>query len=248
MKKFILAILTVLSLFNTGYANPDNSGGASRFVLALSGLRLRDVPNGNIITTIPYGEVVVVEDDPHKVAITVEGLEGFWAKVKWKGQSGWVFNGFLSRFPAPAADCISSVDYAKRYFTPVTGELKTQFSTQFAEYSTTTVQIFVYNTDTITLSQSSWDGSGGSDLVFPHTSVQEIYLIAKALYRQDYQNKALSFTPTGDNAKSVLADVFAYNGENKDCYCVVNEGSGYNFCIVPDVEDNKGLVNLFFSH
>lgn len=248
MKKFILAIVTVLSLFNTGYANPDNSGGASRFVLALSGLRLRDVPNGNIITTIPYGEVVVVEDDSHKTALSVDGLQGFWAKVKWKGQSGWAFNGFLSRFPAPAADCTNSVDYAKRYFTPVTGELKTQFSTQYAEYSTTIVQFFVYNTDTITLSRSQWDGAGGSDLVFPNTSVQEIYLIAKALHRQDYQNKTVFLAPTEDNPKPVLADAFTYNGDNKNCYCIVSEANGYNFCIVPDVEGTRGLVNFYFSH
>lgn len=66
------------------------------YISAEGGLRMRDKPStdGNKIVTIPdSSEVWVIEETGDE--ITISGKTGKWAKVKYKGDAGWVFGGFL---------------------------------------------------------------------------------------------------------------------------------------------------------
>jgi hypothetical protein len=80
-------------------AYPVPAGGQA-YVHALSGLRLRDSASetGAVVATIPYGEKIKILSNESRID-TLYGLQGSWSKVEWNQKSGYVFNGFLSRYP-----------------------------------------------------------------------------------------------------------------------------------------------------
>lgn len=73
-----------------------------RFVYARSGLNLRKGPNlkDEKIETIPFGaELELLESSNED--LTIDGLQGKMVKVRYKDQEGYMFEGYLSKFPAP---------------------------------------------------------------------------------------------------------------------------------------------------
>jgi hypothetical protein len=85
------------------------SPGDSLYVHAPNGLNLRDRPGldqSTIKTNLPYGTQVAVrgyDPTPH----LVKDFGGYpiragWYQVEANHQVGWVFGGYLSRFPPPA--------------------------------------------------------------------------------------------------------------------------------------------------
>ncbi|MEO1436862.1 MAG: SH3 domain-containing protein [Bacteroidota bacterium] len=74
-----------------------------RFIYAPSGLNLRNGPSTSDekIETISYGSEIELLDCPGKAILTIDGLKGKMCKVRYDGKEGFIFTGYLSRFPAP---------------------------------------------------------------------------------------------------------------------------------------------------
>ncbi len=78
-------------------------------VWASSGLNMRDKPDAKAVkvATVPYGAKVTVQANIGiKIPFEVEEFKGFivkgyWLLVKYGDREGFVFDGFLSRLPAP---------------------------------------------------------------------------------------------------------------------------------------------------
>lgn len=123
---------------------------------SLSGLNVREQaePSGKIIEKIPYGHKVEIpltdqdfsfyhedyflpgisEDESSEIKIS-----GYWFKVEYNGKSGYVFSGYLSRFPAFIMEkttdnglCESTQDYLIRNFKLLNVTPKGEGSTGFA--------------------------------------------------------------------------------------------------------------------
>jgi hypothetical protein len=73
------------------------------FILAPSGLNLRATssPGSQKILTIPYGSEVELLTPAASSDMMVNNFPGGMAKIKYGNQEGYVFDGYLSRFPAP---------------------------------------------------------------------------------------------------------------------------------------------------
>lgn len=89
-------------------------------VMASSGLRMRVTPElkGETILTIPYDGVAERVDENDYGVLEVEEIKGFkvkgnWIKVRYDGKEGYVFDGFLTKFPLPEAITYSEYDYRK---------------------------------------------------------------------------------------------------------------------------------------
>ena len=67
--------------------------------------------NGKVITVIPFGESVEIQEKQDS-SVTIEWLEGTWAKVDFEGQTGYVLDAFLTHLPLPMNDYeLSQGDY-----------------------------------------------------------------------------------------------------------------------------------------
>lgn len=158
-------------------------------VLAPSGLNMRKVAGtkGKKITKLPYGaKVTVVKDDTKRISFRVmefKGyyIEGFWVKVKYKNHIGYVFDGYLSKLPAPKkGENLSMKEYLsstfnkngapqniKKYPKEMGGDEcgRTQKYKSGIEYS--------YN--------ECGEGGGSTNITFPGISRRELYLICKII-------------------------------------------------------------------
>ncbi len=101
---FLLFVIDILNAQESRFKE-----GETLNVWASSGLNMRDKPDAKAakISTIPYGAKVVVQPNIGlKIPFEVEGFKGFivkgyWLLVKYGNTEGFVFDGFLSRLPAP---------------------------------------------------------------------------------------------------------------------------------------------------
>lgn len=93
MYKFSLLIsfflFSTLSIFAQ---NPD------LYIIAKSGLKLREAASltANPIQTVAMGEKVKWISTDYKKSVSVEGINGYMAKVQYAGKTGYMFDGFLA--------------------------------------------------------------------------------------------------------------------------------------------------------
>ena len=105
----LLLLLTSINLTAQSSRFKDNE---TLNVWAASGLNMRDKPDAKAakVATIPYGTKVTVQANIGiKIPFEVEEFKGFivkgyWLLVKYGNTEGFVFDGFLSRLPAPKSN------------------------------------------------------------------------------------------------------------------------------------------------
>ena len=116
-----LSLTAMLVKLATATGITSYSQGDTLYVWAMSGLTLRETPDlkGNKLNAAPYGSIVVAQDwkffnDENKIQVeaapghksgqTVSPpviLQGRFAPVLFQGEKGYVFDGYLSKFPPP---------------------------------------------------------------------------------------------------------------------------------------------------
>ena len=96
---FILLILIIPEVFS------QKEIGAY-YVMAPSGLNMRSEASvsSSKIYKVPLGTAVKIIEPATNSMMEVEHITGGMAKVSVEGKEGFVFDGFLSRFPIPAKD------------------------------------------------------------------------------------------------------------------------------------------------
>lgn len=109
MKKYLFIALFVLQTIVVMAQTSRFKDNETLSVWATSGLNMRDKPHAKAtkLISIPYGAKVVVQPNIGvKIPFEVEEFKGFtvkglWLLVKYGDKEGFVFDGFLSRLPAP---------------------------------------------------------------------------------------------------------------------------------------------------
>lgn len=89
-------------------------GEKSLYVLAPNGLNFRSGPqvSDEKLLTLPYGTPLVLLTPPPKPTLSVDKIPGGMARVSHVGTQGYVFDGYLSPFPAPETG-ITLEDYVE---------------------------------------------------------------------------------------------------------------------------------------
>lgn len=72
-------------------------------MLAPSGLNLRqsESVSSQKLTKILYGGKITIEENSSNTRLTVDQIEGHMVKVSYNDTLGYIFEGYLSHFPAP---------------------------------------------------------------------------------------------------------------------------------------------------
>ncbi len=83
------------------------------YVTAVSGLTLRNQPNlqSEKLQVMPLGTKIKLAHHDEKMTMNVGGIDGSMDEVEYNGQKGYVFNGFISKFPPSGENAV-----AKNYF------------------------------------------------------------------------------------------------------------------------------------
>lgn len=103
MKNLILILIIAFAAVQSqGNTEPQQE---AKTVIAFSGLKLRTAPNmdSKVLKVIPFAEKLIVESYGSTL-LSIEWLEGRWAKVSYEGRKGYVFDAFLTSLPIPFND------------------------------------------------------------------------------------------------------------------------------------------------
>lgn len=122
MSKYFLGLIFLSLCCTTIFAQQSlpyqiKKSPGTYYVYAPSGLNMRVAAtvDAERILTIPYGEQVELLEPVGKQNLTVDQLQGGMAKISYKGQTGYTFSGYLTRFPAPKSgqDIFKYVEYLR---------------------------------------------------------------------------------------------------------------------------------------
>jgi hypothetical protein len=148
-------------------------------VLARSGLELKQAPEPNATTlgVVPYGErVVALEDTKDRIAFEREGITGHWILATHGNKTGYIFDGFLSKLPAPPENCGSLEAYVNAMLAgagkrEIVYASDCNFEAQKCRYGAVL---------------KIWRFDGGEEiLTIPNIRLEEGFLIAKLCYGWD---------------------------------------------------------------
>jgi hypothetical protein len=107
MKKIIVTL--VISFFYS-----SSFSQFTYYAAAKAGLSMREQPNtsAKVLEKIAYGEkLITVADEGAHMAISTEGFNGFWWKVKYNNKTGYIVSSYVFPIPAPKAGTKTVSDY-----------------------------------------------------------------------------------------------------------------------------------------
>jgi hypothetical protein len=253
--KYIFSLIIFLSL-NHAFAIDSYQANESLNVLTLSGIKLRDKPGGNVLQPIPYAaKVVTLEPKNNNFPVTVEGIRGSWVKVNFNGKIGYVFDGFLSRLPAPSLTDANLRAYVKREFKVLSEDLPLSYlTTNDLGASGNTVLFLEWNGQKCAYENHFYYEGGGENLSIPGVSIEEAYLLVRIIEREAYENALKEMLGTEEFDSRPYTE-FILNGtsyyyqeggsvaEVKDHY-VVNLTLGCDYYVTINKHENFVLINI----
>jgi hypothetical protein len=209
MNKWLLSILLFIAFGFNGYAIENYKVGDSLTVFINSGLKLREKPSAKslAIATIPIGKKVFIKKQllreyKHQDSLaSIRLIKGYWVKVDYNGQAGYVFDGYLSSLPYPVI--FKQEFYRKNNYSTESAYLFTHFKKVSNAFNTTLIpkeygnNYFPNNTsspynkykdfslkfsDSITYTRNVHLEIGETNkMEFKHHSLDEVLLLAKAI-------------------------------------------------------------------
>lgn len=121
---------------------------------------------------------------------TYEQIGGQWVKVSYKSQTGYVFDGYLSKMPAPSLQDSSLWEYLERVAVAVGRpvEKKSDCPNSGGGEGTYAVSIQQYQGSNFTAKSIHYGGWewGHSTISFDYVAFEEIFLICKVVFRNSY--------------------------------------------------------------
>ena len=157
-------------------------------VFTISGINLREQPNGNVITHIPYGAAVLtLEAKSPLITASFEGIPGAWTKVQFDNKIGYVFDGYLSHLPAPGLDEANLEMYARKHFAFQTDSILISLFENSDGNSEDYIQVFQSKWGPIGFESSVYYEGGSESLSIPNMSLEEGYLLVRILFKEAYK-------------------------------------------------------------
>jgi|GEM_PF-884425 len=204
LMKHLIFILLSLNILQPAKAIGFYQPGDTLYIWAVSGLTLRKEASLKAakLATIPYGTLVVAQNYGGGDKVEVEAvpahssdaqkspavmLEGSFAQVIFQGDTGYVFDGYLSKLPAlkqvnapnDRPDFEDFDVWAKRNF-----RLVAEQKSGVAEYGSyhTAKQVYANG-----FSRDNWvEKSGQSRFILPDVSLEEAFLFFNYLHNYEW--------------------------------------------------------------
>ncbi len=196
MKKIFLSIL-IISVSQIGFAKNYEVGDTLKVFAKIGlNLRMKDNPYSKKITKLDFGQEVIIAEKNSK-SDTIDSRPGSWVKIKTaENQIGYVFDGYLSKFPIPSNEQISNNDFHKYLlsnFPKNSCELIIE-SPNTLEKKLTSKIIYTQENNITVVETSYWE-SQDLEFIFKDIRYGELITIAELFYsnypkaKQEFQKE-----------------------------------------------------------
>jgi hypothetical protein len=196
MKIFVFIMLCVLFSSNAS-AFERYKAGDTLYVWATGGVNVRSKPDGEIISKLSYGTPVIARQSDQGKSSEMEiisprtinnishpgvNIYGEYVEVSFKNSSGYIFDGYLSKFPPfLCKDNLTNCEGFRQYFSRVFGPEKELKNVQGPEGNFVRL---IYNTG-ITYDLTASGGWGGELIIIPDMSITEAFLFVNRVFGLD---------------------------------------------------------------
>ncbi len=147
------------------------------------------------IGRVPYGARVTVLKKTKKTYKS-EGIKGHWVKVKYGKRKGYIFDGYLTKLPAPPKDCKSLKHYADSKLGKIGKNHKNVLNDKEGENHIRYWQQYKYNAK-IEIHQFYEDRE--TSLILKNVTTEEVFLIARLC--EDFQTGRFRTKKFSTNSK-----------------------------------------------
>lgn len=163
------------------------------YILSENGVNLRSAPGleSEKIVNVPHGgEVTIAQLPAAGDAFTYEKIPGYWVKVKYKGKTGWIFDGFLSFVKPFETKGQSIAEFL--FFTKKSAKWKQTVTVEIvklsdANYSPDSESGIILQTMTVNLGKSfqmvqlytEYPGGVTMDFIYPGLRLFELFQLMK---------------------------------------------------------------------
>ena len=243
--KFSMLALLLCGLVLSSFRTVFFEDTTTFYVLAPSGLNLRKDadPNSAKLDLIPLGGKVTLLTASTAKNLTVDQLSGGMAKVKYGDKTGFVFDGYLSRFPAPKQSINTPGGYTLENY----------------------VEKLRENPDVSIIHEEHSMDYGGissseSSIYIPSQNWQEAFLIAKLLLNVPPKflfpkpTKAVeTIIPNPDKKQQAWSDEMKVERNTTGQLTSINyyyrgEGGGWGAVITSELDESSGKKMLKISY
>lgn len=244
MKKqnLLIAIICLLGL-NQVKAIRFYNDGDTLFVWAQSGLILRDAPDlkSKKIAALPFGTIVVPkmhkQTDGNEISIEVissciyEGqnysgykIPGNWVQVSANGKTGYVFDGFLSKYPPPNSQEQFEWKFDS-YLTRVFG-IASNVQDMGKSQHVAKLNCNFYKNGASLQSRGIGDGLSQTTYILPELSLEEGYLIANHFCKLEKNTNTTPSDPEESSffLKTVSPNLLDFNADKTSMPAYVSVG------------------------
>ncbi len=207
---------------------PAETVPEAMYVTAVSGLTLREFPNlqSAKLAVMPLGTKVKIVNTEGKTTMNVGGIDGAMDEVEYNNKKGFAFNGFLSKFFAPAEDA-SAKNYAE--------ELKKDFPKVNYSEATGGSASKPTKTETLVLPTDKWHEA--------FFTAQQLFNIPKEFAFPNPKGSNSETQQNGNKKKTdFLSELQISRNENelqKIIYNYRTEGFGYTVTITKEAGGMK---------
>ena len=203
MKKHLaLLCLAFVAVIYPAGAIQHYQEGDTLFVWAKSGLILRAAPDSKAekIITLPYGTAVKTlfykyrDEDISEIEVAVVQpynfngknypgykIRGLWVQLSVQGKTGFVFDGYLSKYPPLLTGQGKNREYWDDYLSRVFGKSCTSLDTTPYRH-VPKYDIVFYKNGASRQSRSVGDGLAMKTYILPELSLEEGFLLANYFY------------------------------------------------------------------
>ncbi len=197
MKSYLLILATLL------FGTASFSQFKTLNVFAPSGLSMREAPNTSSKKTksIPYGSQVLVLENSKQFGDLLElqefedfKIKGYWKKVVFEQETGYVFDGYLSDLPVCGKD-----QYSTEFFTVALNPISNKYNLKYYPLEPHMKEPCGYEQQFahgITIREKGCDEIGGtSEIYLESRTFQEAYNFALPIFFQDGYEIDMDFEP-----------------------------------------------------
>lgn len=196
-------------------------------VWAKNGLFIRSEPNvkSEKIGKLEYGNsVVVVEQTLRKIAFSVLEfkdfkIKGFWVKINYNDQIGYIFDGYLSKLPCLKIEDGQNVEHFEGYAKRVFGLLKNFCKRDTSLDDTQEHCTSKFKKNVVYKYESTYAGQGET-FMFKYITFEEAFLFANIYFKwtkDTYKiivvsNENLDYNKAADIGARDGVQIFEYEG------------------------------------
>ena len=215
---YFLSLLITLSSFNGKAQHIETSSSKELNCLAINGLTLRNSPSvkGDKISVIPYGSKLTLLKHSGNIE-TIGGFHGEWVQVKFQEATGYVFDAYISGYPAPQLrkqGYSSCYNYLVKNF-DITGGNK-KFKIEKAD-----MEVFNEDVDfgNITYNFNNQEHDGIETIIIKNADLEECFIVFTAttwVFRKYTLDPNKYVKTTDENGLSIYQYEDLINPENSD--------------------------------